>query len=452
MTSEAAIALNRFGLGAKPDEIETLAAPQDWLLAQIAGAPKSAPNASNLKSSKEHNIVLQSYFRMRRQGRQNQAEFDEEKLEEFRRQIRRTAIAEVSARTEYGATTDTPFHERLVRFWANHFSVSGQRPQTAMVVGAYHREAIRPNILGRFSDLATAAVFHPAMLAYLDNWQSIGPNSFVGKRRDRGLNENLAREVLELHTVTQAAGYGQGDVTEFSKALTGWTVGNERIGRERQGEVLFSNIMHEPGGRTVLGRNYSEDGEAQAKAILDDLCRRPETAQNVCFKLARHFVSDMPPRGLVDRLTNTFKDTDGDLQALYRTLIGSAEAWREETEKFKTPDELLTSTARLIGVRRVHAGDPRSVYESLAQRPFAAPSPEGWPDTSDAWLTPDSLMKRIEWANRVAERSDRVDARTLLKQAAGPLAKADTLTMIQRAESGAQATAIALMSPDFQRR
>lgn len=205
MTSEAAIALNRFGLGAKPGEIERLSSPQDWLLEQIRTTPKSGPEISALKSSKEHNIVLQSYFRMRRQGRQNQAEFDEDKLQEFRRQIRRTTIAEVGARTEFGATTDAPFHERLVRFWANHFSVSGQRPQTAMVVGAYHREAIRPNILSRFSDLATAAILHPAMLAYLDNWQSIGPNSFFGKRRDRGLNENLAREVLELHTVTPSA-------------------------------------------------------------------------------------------------------------------------------------------------------------------------------------------------------------------------------------------------------
>lgn len=407
MTRKAAIALNRFGLGAKPGEIEQLSSPEDWLLGQTLTTPTSGLDMSALKTSKQHNIVLQSYFRMRRQGRQNQAEFDPDKVEAFRRQIRQTAIAEVSARTQYGATTDSPFHERLVRFWANHFSVSGQRPQTSMTVGAYHREAIRPNILGRFADLAAAAIFHPAMLAYLDNWQSIGPNSFVG---------------------------------------------NERIGKDRQGEVLFSNIMHESGARSVLGRRYSEDGKAQATMILADLCRHPETAKNVCFKLARHFVSDTPPPTLTDRLTDTFLKTDGDLQSVYQTLVGSTEAWEDAPKKLKTPDELLTSTARLIGVRRVHAGDPRSVYESLAQRPFAAPSPEGWPDTAEAWLTPDSLMKRIEWANRVAERSDQIDARTLLKEATGPLARADTIRMIERAESGAQATAIALMSPDFQRR
>ena len=210
--------------------------------------------------------------------------------------------------------------------------------------------------------------------------------------------------------------------------------------------------MHESGARSVLGRRYSEDGKAQATMILADLCRHPETAKNVCFKLARHFVSDTPPPTLTDRLTDTFLKTDGDLQSVYQTLVGSTEAWEDAPKKLKTPDELLTSTARLIGVRRVHAGDPRSVYESLAQRPFAAPSPEGWPDTAEAWLTPDSLMKRIEWANRVAERSDQIDARTLLKEATGPLARADTIRMIERAESGAQATAIALMSPDFQRR
>ncbi|MEL6830601.1 MAG: DUF1800 domain-containing protein, partial [Pseudomonadota bacterium] len=373
MTIEAAIALNRFGLGAKRNEIDRVSDPHDWLRRQIQAPPAHELDSSGLKLSKDHFITLQSYFAERRKGRTDRAAFDEDKLAAFRGDIRKTAIAEISARTQYGVSTDTPFYERLVRFWANHFSVSGQRPQTSLVVGAYHREAIRPNILGRFVDLAAASILHPAMLAYLDNWQSVGPNSFAGKRRGRGLNENLAREALELHTVTQASGYTQDDVTELARALTGWTIGNERLGGDRKGEVLFSNIMHEPGSRMVLGKRYSETGKDQAKAILADLCRREETARNIGFKLARHFVSDAPPALLVERLKQTFLNTDGDLKAVYRTLIDTPEAWSPHAQKLKTPDELLTSTARLIGIRRVHAGDPRSVYESLAQRPFSAP-------------------------------------------------------------------------------
>lgn len=454
MSIEAAIAATRFSLGARPGEIEIAArGPEDWLVSQLS--PESAARfpTAGLASAKDNAAAFQSYFAERRAGRRGEPpQFDESRVREFQRQVRQVLIAETTARFRFGALTPAGFHERLVRFWSNHFTVSGRSAQTVLLAGAYEREAIRPNILGSFEDLARAAIFHTGMLVYLDNWQSIGPRSRAGRRSGRGLNENLAREVLELHTVTPAAGYSQDDVTEFARALTGWTVGNRRIGTDRMGEPLFSTLLHEPGAKRVLGKSYRQDGAGQAEAILADLCARPETAENIAFKLARHFVSDEPSPALVQRLKARFLETDGDLMALYRTLVEAPEAWRAEPQKVKTPDELLTSTARLVGLQRVLAGAPRDVLESLAQRPFAAPSPEGWPDTADAWLGPDALTKRIEWAGKLAERSPNLDARELMVTGLGPLASMDSLTAVARAESGTQALVLALMSPDFQRR
>ncbi|MEM8921072.1 MAG: DUF1800 family protein, partial [Pseudomonadota bacterium] len=355
-------------------------------------------------------------------------------------------------RTSYATTTENAFHERLVRFWSNHFTVAATSPQTRLVVGAYEREAIRPNILGRFTDLAQTAIFHPGMLIYLNNAQSVGPNSRAGKRRGRGLNENLAREVLELHTVTPASGYTQADVTAFAKALTGWLVGNHRIERNRIGRSVFSDLLHEPGRQTILGKRYSDTGGEQAKSIVEDLCASPHTAKNIAYKLARHFVADIPPETLVDKLSASFLETGGDLKTLYTKLIQSDEAWKAEPRKVKTPDELIISTGRLIGLQRVLAGDARRVFESFAQIPFTAPSPEGWPDDAAAWTGPDALMKRIEWANRIGEQNSTLDARQLLDAALGARASDAAIQAVMRAESPSQAFALALMSPDFQMR
>lgn len=448
MSRLGALAVTRFGLGAQPGEIDLASDdPEQWLLSQLGpsagtGFPDQALKSSNVQFSK-----ALDYFQARRS--QNA---DDSQQRAFRRDVRRTTAAEVTARTSFAASTKTPFHERLVRFWANHFTVAATNAQTRVLVGAYEREAIRPHILGRFADLAERAIFHPGMLVYLSNWQSIGPNSVAGRRRDRGLNENLAREVLELHTVTPAAGYSQSDVTAFAKALTGWTVGNRRVGSDRKGETIYEARLHEPGRQTILGTRYNDTGGSQARSILRDLCRSPHTARSIAFKLARHFVSDEPPISLVEKLTTRFLETDGDLPSLYRTLIEAEEAWASDAKKLKTPDELIVSTARLIGLRRVLVGDPGKVFESFAQIPFTAPSPQGWPDEADAWNGPDMIMKRVEWANRLADQNASMDGRELLHQALGDRASQETLQAVARAESASQAIALALLSPDFQMR
>ncbi|MEL7480909.1 MAG: DUF1800 family protein [Pseudomonadota bacterium] len=448
MTLEAAIACTRFGLGARTGEIDAAGAdPEQWLLDQLTPASAERFPNDRLKSTKDLVTTLQDAMRQRRSGTAS-----EEEIKAFRRTNRQTLISEVTARVTFGAMTPAAFHERLVRFWSNHFTVATRNPVTTRLAGAYEREAIRPNILGSFETLAARAVFHPGMLSFLDNIQSIGPTSRAGKRRGRGLNENLAREILELHTVTPAAGYTQDDVTEFAKALTGWTVGSQRLGRDRIGETIFEPRLHEPGARRVLGKRYGDGDGDQAREILRDLTRRPETAEHIARKLARHIISDTPPATLVERLKSTFLETGGDLSALYKTLLTSPAAWAPERAKLKTPDELVTSAARMLDVRTVFAGDPGAVFEGLAQRPFGAPSPEGWSDLAEDWITPDALTKRLEWANRVGERAADTDARDLLRSALGERASDAALQAVSRAESGAQALTIALMSPDFQRR
>lgn len=455
MSIHAAIATNRFGLGARPGDIETVAGdPKAWLRGQLTENAAEGFPASGLVSAREH---IRDFYDYRLTGSaRNQSgsepQVDPEAAARYLSDARRTIVQEIQARTLYGESTDTPLHERLTRFWSNHFTVSARKFQTTPLAGAYEREAIRPNILGTFEDLAEAAIFHPAMLIYLDNWQSVGPSTRPAERRGLGLNENLAREVMELHTVTPASGYTQEDVTEFAKALTGWSVGNPRFGQMRKGETLFAGAIHESGARTVLGKRYTQSGGQQAKAILHDLCAHPGTAKSVAFKLARHMVADEPPQGLVSKLEVSFRTSGGDLTALYETLIDAPEAWEAEPRKVKTPDELLTSTSRLIGLNRTLAGDARDVFESFAQSPFTAPSPEGWPDTADAWIGPDSLNKRIEWAGRIAERFPTLDARQILIDGLGDLATGATRQAVARAESGSQALVLALMSPDFQRR
>ncbi|MEO1028610.1 MAG: DUF1800 domain-containing protein [Pseudomonadota bacterium] len=450
MTLNGAIATNRFGLGAKPGEIDAASAnPVAWLKAQID--PKIQPRIQGEGMVTSHGILSEIDL-LRKSIRRKPEEEMKKARKQGRARINGILRAEVEARTKFGVATQAPFHERLTRFWANHFTVSARDRDVLPLAGAYEREAIRPNILGSFSDLAFAAVGHQAMIIYLDNRRSIGPNSARGRRGNGGLNENLAREVMELHTVSPDAGYTQQDVEEFAKALTGWTIGLERHGPDQHGKTIFINRLHEPGTRRVLGTDYPQRGADQASAILTDLCAHPATARHVCYKLAAHFVSDTPPKALVDRMSNTFISSYGNLQAVYLTLIESPEAWSPDAMKVKTPDELLTSTARMIGMPRTFVGKVRDVFASFAQQAFQASSPEGWPDDAASWLGPDSVLKRVEWANRLAERAPGLDARAFLQASLGDRLTERTLQIVEGAESGEQAMVLALMSPDFQRR
>jgi uncharacterized protein (DUF1800 family) len=306
---------------------------------------------------------------------------------------------------------------------------------------------------------------HPAMLLYLDQAQSIGPNSQAGRflamrgAKQRGLNENLAREIMELHTLGVRTGYTQADVTEFARALTGWTVAG--IGRGpaarmvggTPGEFQFAEMIHEPGDRTIIGKRYRQDGEAQARAVLLDLAASPATAKHLSTKLARHFTGDDPSPALVDRLSKAYLASGGDLPTVYRALIDSPEAWVSKPVKFKTPWEWSVSALRAVGSHELDPMMATNVLRQLGQPTWQPGSPAGWDDIAASWAGPDALVRRVEIAQRIADKTgSAVDARSLAEKLyPGSLSEA-TRTAIARAESPTEGLALLLVSPEFVRR
>lgn len=481
---QAAIAATRFGMGARPGEIKGATSdPRGWLKAQIRTDAAIIPGADllSIKQVLEARQDAYSGAGMAPPGAQGQGGVRTEAQQKIQQQIQREAREglqqEVEARSRHAATTADSFAERWLRFWANHFTVAARNAQTIGVVGPFEREAIRPHVFGRFSLLLGHASFHPGMLIYLDAVRSIGPSTMAAERRDAGLNENLAREILELHTLGVGSGYTQADIIEFAKALTGWTIAspqtarlagaggqgrNRQRGRQQQastelareaGETVFIGALHEPGARTVLGKSYASPAQQQAASILDDLARHPATAKHVATKLARHFVSDAPPASAIAKLETAFLKSGGDLSALANAVVDLDEAWGETPQKFKTPEELLVSAARAAGAQATFGGAQRQVYTSLAQQPFGAPSPAGWPDETAFWSGSDAIKKRLEWANSVSRRMARGETPTqFLNRALGDIASEKTRQAVARAESAEQGFTIALMSPEFQRR
>lgn len=356
---------------------------------------------------------------------------------------------EALARFERLLSGEADLTERLVLFWANHFAIS-VAPGGIFIalVGVYEREAIRPHITGRFRDMLHAATGHAGMLAFLTNTRSTGPNSVAGRRQQRGLNENLAREVLELHTLGVDGGYTQADVTAFAAALTGWTIAGPNS--PEQGRFLFNAPAHEPGPKTVLGRVYAQEGEAQARAILDDLARHPATALHIARRLAAHFVADDPPPALVARLAETFRRTDGELLAVTRALLMAPEAWAPERSKLRNPIEFLIAAIRTSGAVLPPAR-LGGMLENLGQPLFRPPSPKGFPDRTEDWLAPDAIKTRADFAIELAAGFTG-DARELARATLGAGLTDETQTAIRRAETPRQGLAILLMAPEFQRR
>ena len=462
-TLAASIAVNRFGLGARPGELdaETID-PKVWLAQQLTRTSSFTLSSDGLQTTRSAAEALGSYLKDLKQKTEGRAgkmspQEQEEAILEPLKQLREILIAEIEARTQRGLETDAGFAERLVLFWSNHFTVAANKAVTIPFAGVFEREVIRAGMTGTFADLLVASARHPGMLLYLDQAQSMGPNSTAGKRRDKGLNENLAREILELQTLGAQGGYTQADVTEFAKALTGWSLAGGRtkliVPGADPGDFIFVDRFHEPGARTVMGKRYSADGASQGEAILRDLANHPSTAQRIATKLARHFISDAPPARAVEALAKSFRTSGGSLPALHETLISLEDAWNPEAQKFKSPNEFILSALRFTGLPKVERKAITAAYGLLGQVPYQAPSPEGWPDDAASWAGPDAVIKRVEWAQALADRlGSKVRPENLARAALGPGLSAATIQSIARAESASQGLTLALMSPEFQRR
>jgi len=435
----AMTAFNRFGLGAKPGDLALAASdPRGFLLEEVRAQGAGLVPAEGLSSTPQ---ALQMFFAEQQQLRlaretaaamaaplaiasANASPTDAKVMDAKpldakpadakpaeakpkpqeppveQRLFRAEAMARLNAQMKAGAG----LVERLVAFWSNHFAVSVAKGQSLRATaGAFEREAIRPHALGKFSDLLIAVESHPAMIFYLDNQRSIGPGSNAGRFDGKGLNENLAREILELHTLGVDGGYGQPDVTALARIITGWSFAEAGSETGEPGAFLFKANWHEPGVHNLLGRNYPQTGRAQGEAALRDLARHPSTARHIATKLARHFVADDPPADLVDALAVKFRDSDGDLAVVVSALVADDRAWRAKPTKIRSPLEFVVGAARASDYV---PSDPGLYLQSLnlLGMPLWQPAgPNGFSDSSDAWSSPEGVKSRLDspgpWAS-----------------------------------------------------
>jgi len=478
----AAIALTRFGLGASPGEMAGVRAdPKGWLLQQIRVQGADQPEGQ-LLDSRASLAAFRRYVQDRRALKQAASAADADpgpppatpstpptiimagaagasagpaNLMQLRRReaqpLRQAIAAEMLARTRLGISTPAGFRERWALFWCNHFTVSAAKFRVAVLSGPFEREAIRPHVFGRFEDLLVASSTHPGMLLYLDQSRSVGPDSVAGLRRRVGLNENLGREILELHTVGADAGYTQADVTEFARALTGYSVA-AAVDQDAD-SFVYRDQIHEPGTRTVMGRRYDQAGSAQARAILADLAIHPKTAQRLARKIAAHFVADEPPPALTARLTQSWIASRGDLNVVARSLVTSPEAWTPQLAKFKTPNEFLISSYRAVAVSPETAAEVVQPLSDLGQRPFSAPQPNGWSDAAADWASGSAMVDRLQWSKAFADTHAPTQSPIdLASVSLGVRAGRPLTTTLARAETRSEAMTVLLMSPEFQRR
>ncbi|HEY4941728.1 MAG TPA: DUF1800 domain-containing protein [Rhizomicrobium sp.] len=517
MTIQGVIAANRFGLGAKPGEVSRISSdPKAWLLAQLTAESELPAPLRALPSTVDD---MSAFFKWVRQiaveakshgmdpyhlrpqgspaagstgtagdgmtgggpsggamsGGDTSFSIEREYVKAF---LPRYAVA-VKARFDTAVATERPFFERLVHFWTNHFVVSGAKPGAITMPPSFERDVIRLNVAGRFIDMLMASSKHPAMLFYLDNYHSIGPNSKVGKDPSlrapkeqqafaipqvAGLNENLAREIMELQTLGVRSGYTQTDVTNFARVITGWTIATApRVppyklvlqGRlNAKGLFEFDDEEHEPGPQTIMGKVYAQTGVDQGEAVLNDLARHPATAHFISTKLARHFIADDPPPALVERMAKVFLSSGGDLKQVCAELVNSADAFDPEARKFKTPEEYVISAARALPALQADPGSLLRAYGGMGQTPYNPPGPNGWPDVQAEWLGADSVWKRFEWASQAAQSvaNTAMDPVKLAQDVLGPSLSKSTEQAIARAGSPAQGLTLLLASAEFQRR
>ncbi len=444
------VALNRFGLGARQQEADISNDPRGWVKAQIGS--ETALDLDHFRSSADilaeiHNARAESSDALRRVTRNS---------------YRQDFSPAILARAQLMVTTDEPFIERMVLFWSNHFTVSNTKRIMGPAIPAYEREAIRPHVFGRFADMLKAVSRHPVMISYLDNSVSIGENSAVGRRRmarsgaKKTLNENLAREILELHTLGVSGGYNQEDVIELGKAISGWSHGGVRFRRETRpvsGGFEFRANFHEPGAKKLLGKTYLQDGPTQGLRMLDDLARHPSTANFIATKLVRHFVSDTPPPQAIERIAQVFSQSDGDLAAVSAVLVDLDEVWAEPLPKVKNHYEFVISLYRAVGHKTLATKDFFGPMREFGQMPFTAPSPAGWADKASAWVSPEALMRRIQWVRSLSGRLPlMVPPDQFLDAIIGPVAHDETRGWVSLAPSTDSALSLILASPEFQRR
>lgn len=468
-TVQAFIAASRFGFGARPTELRSIASdPRGWLLTQLHDSPLPPPQLMEVRSGVRR---YTDYLEVQSQ--------DATAQQEFNRIVGTWFQNDLHARTQAAINTNEPFRERLVHFWSNHFAISSAKGVLVQLTALpYEMEAIRANLMGKFEKMVLATAQHPAMLIYLDNYLSYGPNSTAGRQQRRGLNENYGRELLELHTLGVNGGYTQADVTEAAKILTGWSL----MTRQSAGipipnpapqpppmgapptvpiygvrpapatAFLFQSTWAEPNAKTVLGKVYGPNGVQAGIDLITDLARHPSTAKHIATKFARHFIADVPPPSAIEKLEKNFRDTGGDLRELAVTLVNLPEAWETPLTKVKTPNDLVISTKRLLQMDLTGA-QPTNDLRTLGQLPWGVTSPAGWSDKAADWIGPSQMNLRLDWAANQGTRAPRTsNASNIAIEGFGPVISADSAFFIRNAASVADGVGLVVAAPEFQRR
>ncbi len=357
--------------------------------------------------------------------------------------------------------TTTAFRERIVAFWADHFTAMGKAGVARRATGPYVEDAIRPFIAGRFEDLLQSAVMHPLMIGYLDQQASMGPNSVRalkrGPKKRSGLNENLAREVMELHTLGVDGPYTQEDVTQLAELFTG-------LSFDARNGFKFRKDYAEPGAETVMGVSYGNAPNVNAiRAVLRDLAAHPSTARHLAWKLAVHFVSDTPDPALIDALESAYVGHDGALLPVYEVLLTHFAAWSPTLTNMKLPIDFVSSALRALALPRdaLRDLDERAMRKVLAvplvrmgqqwERPIG---PDGWAEEDPEWITPQGMAARVDWAMRQPFQliTPLPDPRVFADAALGRFANDAVRFVAASAESRPEAIGLVLMSPAFQRR
>lgn len=440
---KAHIAFQRFGLGAKPGLFDKVGKDAEGALFDEVRSSRNA----KIPSGK-----LPSYAKACALSQNGDSNALKRK--------------ELDARVDKQMDARVGFVERLVMFWSNHFSMSVRKSSVVQgTIGQMERDVIRKHVLGNFSDMLTGVLTHPAMISYLDNDDSIGPNSEYGQQRGVGFNENLARETMELYTVGSGGGYTEEDVTNFSLILTGWSYvrnweadnkyngGNNR----NRGKFIYRSNWHEPGSIKLMGKKYRAKGRKQGLEVLKDLAIRPETAEHIAFKLVRHFITDEPTPAMVEPLKKKFLSTDGDLQAVSRELLRLPEAFTAPLTKLRTPHELAIAQFRAL--RQRYRDDEYWSFVSplyaMGNMPWEYLTPDGYPDETLYWLDPDGMTLRLDtayYAGRVYDDRIKTAPVKLARDLFGGVLTRDTRERVEAASSIANGLAMLFCSPEFQRR
>ncbi len=443
----------RFGLGPKPG------LKPDGSLDQMFGrlqGPDTAAQQFPIDTFDRYRAKLLAKDMIGKASRKGSREDRQARVKQTRKHVRKDQLGWFKSTLSRRLDTQDGFRERLAFFWADHFTAIGKNGPLRFLNAPYVEEAIRPHVAGRFGDMLKAVMRQPLMLSYLDQLTSAGPNSRAAKNRKRlsGLNENLAREVLELHTLGVGAGYGQDDVRELAELLTGLSFDPEK-------GFVFRAAMAEPGPETVLGKRYG-GGLKDIDAVLDDLALHPQTAQHIARKLAVHFVADTPNPDLIASMEAAYLRQDGALLPVYQAMLSHPAAWARAPANVKQPIDFVCTSLRVLGCSSdvIAALKPRDIMRGFVRpmglmgQTWATPlGPDGWPEEDSAWVTPQRFAARMQWAMSVPAKlvQPLPDPRATVRSALGGRASDALVFAATNAEDRAAGIGVILTSPAFQR-